>query len=159
MTPYIGALVDPVGLFRSFDSARARFDALLFEALQRTVNMAAMYAKTSTLYRSHTYGLRGSIKGFVIGGMGGGAGGVSILQGRVEARAPYAAFVENGTRPHIIVPRRKNALRFVQNGAVRFAPFVQHPGTRRRPFMREARDLTAPIFERLVGEAFVRAFA
>lgn len=156
MSIFASVQVNPSGLYAGFNRARSLLDQLLYEALQRTVQLATTYAKTSTLYRSHTYGLRQSIRGFVVGGM---TGMMLMPQGRVEARAPYASFVHNGTAPHIIVPRRRQVLRFVQNGAVRFAPFVQHPGTRRRPYMTEARDLTAPIFERLVGEAFVRAFA
>lgn len=159
MTPFIGARVDGSGLYAGFDTARGRFDRLFHAAMERTVEMAASYAKQSALYRSHTYGLRSSIKGFVIGGMGGIAGAGAGPQGRVEARAPYAKFVEEGTAPHIILPRRRKVLRFVQNGAVRFSRGVFHPGTEPRPFMAEARDRATPLLERLIAEAFVRAFA
>lgn len=54
------------------------------------------------------------------------------------ARAHYARFVEDGTRPHVIRPRTAKALRFTVGGQVVFARYVNHPGTRARPFMRNA---------------------
>jgi hypothetical protein len=66
----------------------------------------------------------------------------------VEAAVNYAAFVEYGTRPHIIRPRNGKFLRFPANarsarltGSVRrggdavFAREVHHPGTKPRPFL------------------------
>lgn len=35
-----------------------------------------------------------------------------------------------GSIPHAILPRRAKTLRFVQNGAIRYAKRVYHPGTR-----------------------------
>lgn len=43
---------------------------------------------------------------------------------------PYAGFVEFGTRPHMIFPRKAKALRFVVGGRVVFAKHVRHPGTK-----------------------------
>jgi len=50
----------------------------------------------------------------------------------------YAAALEEGTRPHIIRPRRASVLRFTVPGVARpiFARLVHHPGTRAYPFMR-----------------------
>lgn len=58
------------------------------------------------------------------------------------------AFLEYGTKPHIIRPRNARALRFASSSggrtlagrprkgaAVRFAKFVRHPGTKAQPFM------------------------
>ncbi len=161
MTPWVLAKIDGNPYRKSMSGAQARFDALLMHALKRTAELAASYAKQSRLYKSHTYGLRASIKGLVVGGMGGTSGGMPMA--RIMATAPYAQFVEGGTQAHYIpgffTPGRSKILRFVQNGVVRFAKRVYHPGTKPRPFMQEARDRTMPIFERLVGEAFVRAFA
>jgi hypothetical protein len=67
----------------------------------------------------------------------------------VRAKAPYAAAVEFGTRPHIIRPRRARALRFPAagsqttlggrvkkgKGSYAFARFVRHPGTRAQPYL------------------------
>lgn len=66
----------------------------------------------------------------------------SILVGRVSdnyaetrATANYAAAVELGTKPHVIRPRTKKALRFKSGGAVVFTKRANHPGTKAKPFM------------------------
>ena len=52
--------------------------------------------------------------------------------------APYAVFVEFGTRPHIIRPVRAQALRFeTRTGEVVFTRLVRHPGTKPKRFIRE----------------------
>lgn len=43
---------------------------------------------------------------------------------------PIALLHHNGSRAHAIRPRRAKVLRFVQNGRVRYAQRVWHPGTR-----------------------------
>lgn len=48
----------------------------------------------------------------------------------VTSSAPVAAFLNDGTRPHVIAAKGSGFLRFVQNGSVRFARRVQHPGTK-----------------------------
>lgn len=40
-----------------------------------------------------------------------------------------------GTRPHAITPRRAKVLRFVQNGRVRYARRVYHPGTKPNKYL------------------------
>ena len=50
----------------------------------------------------------------------------------------YAAFVNDGTRPHVIRPRNKQVLRFTVGGRVVFAKVVHHPGTRPNPFLDRA---------------------
>lgn len=154
--PFVETRIDGTGLTRSFGGAQAKFDARIRAALERTVEIATAYARTSRLYKSHTGRLRESIKGFVINGMGGTTG--LMPQARVEARAPYAKFVHDGTPPHEIEARRKKSLSFIWNGQRRFFRRVFHPGTMERPFMREAEQATTPLFEKLVSEAFVRAF-
>ena len=59
--------------------------------------------------------------------------------GVITSTHPATLFVVNGTRPHIIRPRRPNgALRFTIGGRVVYAKFVNHPGTRPNSFMIEA---------------------
>jgi hypothetical protein len=49
---------------------------------------------------------------------------------RVGSSRPYALMHHEGTRPHIIRPRRAKALRWVNaRGEVVFAQVVRHPGT------------------------------
>ncbi|MFF5655197.1 hypothetical protein [[Kitasatospora] papulosa] len=60
------------------------------------------------------------------------------LQGVVVCDHPAVKFVLDGTRPHIIRPRRASALRFETGGRVVFARMVRHPGTRANNFMARA---------------------
>ena len=57
------------------------------------------------------------------------------LRTTVTNSAAHATYLENGTRPHEIVPRRAKALVFVvagngKRGGVVFAQKVHHPGTK-----------------------------
>lgn len=61
----------------------------------------------------------------------------------VTAHANYAAAVHDGTRPHVIRPRVARALKFQMDGRTVFAKSVRHPGTRARPFLRNAADEVA----------------
>lgn len=76
-------------------------------------------------------------------------GGLSDSFAIVEARTPYAAFVEFGTRSHTIRPRRAGALAWPANASGRrlsgrrrtnsgrliFAKQVRHPGTTAQPYL------------------------
>lgn len=62
----------------------------------------------------------------------------------VTAKANYARFVHDGTRPHVIRPRNATVLAFPIDGRMVFARSVNHPGTRARPFLlNAARDVVA----------------
>lgn len=61
--------------------------------------------------------------------------------GTVVSTHPATIFVVNGTRPHLIFPRRNRPnphLKFTVNGRVVYAKVVNHPGTRPNRFMIEA---------------------
>lgn len=60
------------------------------------------------------------------------------LEGVIVCDHPAVRFVLDGTRPHIIRPRRARALRFEVEGRVVFSAFVRHPGTRPNNFMARA---------------------
>jgi hypothetical protein len=60
------------------------------------------------------------------------------LEGVITCDHPATRFVLDGTRPHIIRPRRKKALRFEVDGQVVFSSIVRHPGTRANPFLQRA---------------------
>lgn len=76
-------------------------------------------------------------------------GAVTPTRAETIASADYAAYVEQGTRPHDITPKRRKALRWSHEeggsarlsgsprtgSRVRFAKRVQHPGTKPQPFM------------------------
>lgn len=81
--------------------------------------------------------------------------GRSIVRGRISgnsaeviANAGYAAYVEYGTRPHVITPKRARVLAWPANAggrrltgrpragaAMRFSKRVNHPGTKPQPFL------------------------
>lgn len=69
--------------------------------------------------------------------------GPRLVTGSVHAKADYAVYVHEGTRPHLIRPRRAKALRFQVGGRTVYAMRVSHPGTRARPFLRNAGERVA----------------
>jgi len=62
-------------------------------------------------------------------------GRVTNTSAETIAGANYAAYVEFGTRPHEIRPRSKKVLRWKSGTSYRYATRVQHPGTRKQPYM------------------------
>jgi HK97 gp10 family phage protein len=74
----------------------------------------------------------------------------------VEANANYAAVVEEGSRPHEIKPKNKNALRWKSTAnfqmaghnlsfkTMAFAMIVHHPGTKAQPYMKPAAEQIRP---------------
>lgn len=106
------------------------------QGLKDAVEAAANSARSTPLFNDVTGALRNSI-----------TERVGDLEGEVAANAKHARFVECGTDPHEITPRRKQALRFVQNGRVVFASRVMHPGTKARPFMGTAADVGQQVLD------------
>ena len=68
----------------------------------------------------------------------------------------YAAAVEFGTSPHIIVPVKKQALAFKMDGKNVIVKKVMHPGSEAQPFMRPALDQVKGIW---IKKYFDRVFA
>lgn len=68
------------------------------------------------------------------------ASGTGRAVGHDPVRAPHAAFVVFGTRPHRIVPKKRKALRWVGPRGFVFAKGVNHPGYAGDDYMIEARD-------------------
>ncbi|MET9462415.1 hypothetical protein ABZY05_46710 [Streptomyces canus] len=64
------------------------------------------------------------------------------LQGVITCDHPATIFVLNGTRPHIIRPRRARALRFEVDGRVVYSAIVRQPGTRANNFLGRALRLS-----------------
>lgn len=56
----------------------------------------------------------------------------------------YAMYVHEGTKPHVIKPRRKKVLSWKGAEGRVFATAVNHPGTNPRPWLRNALQQTAP---------------
>ena len=65
--------------------------------------------------------------------------------------APYARFVHDGARPHVIEPDRKRVLRWPVPGGFAFARRVHHPGYGGDAWLRRAAQQALPIFERALA--------
>ena len=83
-------------------------------------------------------------------------------EAKIQALAPYAKFVVEGTRPHEIHPAGANVLVFkAKSGDLVFTRLVRHPGTKPNPFMQRAvdkareqiDDIWSELFEDLIEEA------
>ena len=64
----------------------------------------------------------------------------NVNEGKAEivADASYAQFVEFGTKPHVIKPKRRQTLRWATEEGYIFAKLVRHPGSKPYPFFRKA---------------------
>lgn len=60
------------------------------------------------------------------------------LDGVIVCDHPAVRFVLDGTRPHLIRPRRAGVLRFEVDGRVVFSAYARHPGTRPNPSLQHA---------------------
>jgi phage gpG-like protein len=81
----------------------------------------------------------------------------SPKRGVVGTDVKYAPYVEFGTRPHIIRPKRAKVLAFKdKHGRMIFARQVNHPGSKPYPYMEPAfRENVEPIkdlYDRLILE-------
>lgn len=92
--------------------------------LQRRANAAA--AETRRL-------APGSVPSQIVGPQIGHRG--NELSATIESRHPATLYLVNGTRPHLIRPRTRQALRFTVGGRVVFAKLVRHPGTSPNDYM------------------------
>lgn len=54
---------------------------------------------------------------------------------RIESTHPATMYVIKGTKPHIIRPRYRKALKFRVGGRTVFARVVHHPGTKANDFL------------------------
>jgi hypothetical protein len=61
--------------------------------------------------------------------------------------APYARWVVEGAKPHVIRPRNKKALRWPIPGGFRFAKKVRHPGYKGDNYVKRAAAEAPRIFE------------
>lgn len=74
--------------------------------------------------------------------------------GHDTQRAPHAVFVQFGTRPHVIEPSKKKALRWAVGGRFQFATRVNHPGYRGDAYMVRAADEAVRQFATIVDAAW-----
>ena len=69
------------------------------------------------------------------GGVEGGVKDDGMMVSWRGDRKNYALFLEHGTRPHIIRPKKKKSLRWSGKGGDIFAGEVHHPGTKATHFL------------------------
>ncbi len=125
------------GPFHLLDkAARARIEPKIRLAMALAADVVVAEARANHDYKDRTSTLTNSMEaGPVQGSIAGGDLSVTLSAG-----APYARFVDQGTRPHKIRPRRRKALRWAVEGGFAFAKVVNHPGTRPRRFFERAAD-------------------
>lgn len=54
---------------------------------------------------------------------------------KIGSSLPYALMHHEGTKPHMIYPRKAKQLRFVKRGQVIYASAVRHPGTKANKYL------------------------
>jgi hypothetical protein len=77
---------------------------------------------------------------------------IGRLVRRVFNNTEYAADVEFGTRPHVIYPKEKKALKFKKDSKEVFATKVKHPGTPAQPFFRPGYRAALPLIKKILGQ-------
>jgi hypothetical protein len=81
-------------------------------------------------------------------------GGLTLTIQNSKSQAPYAPFVNFGTRPHTILPRIKKALFW--EGASHPVKMVRHPGTKANPYFDRAIDNATPEIEKTFNNVIDR---
>lgn len=73
--------------------------------------------------------------------------------GNDPQRAPHAVFVHWGTKPHVIKPKKRKALRWSSGGEFAFAKRVNHPGYIGDPYLVLAARDAIRNFDSIVQQA------
>lgn len=132
-------------LAAAFEKAPDRLNESVRVQLKMAVRDVKEYASEHHRYTTRSgklerEGLETRVKGYT--------GRISISDA-----VPYAAFVHQGTKAHIIEPRVKLALRWTNGSHFVFAKRVMHPGTRADPFLFEAADHELPRIQSRFADA------
>lgn len=100
--------------------------ALVTDTTRRTLNRAMVLTPVDT------GNLRAQNNSHVVRGR-------TLVTGEVFNNTKYADAVHNGSRAHVVRPRRKKALRFVvKNGDVVYARWARIPARKGRPWLLDA---------------------
>lgn len=120
-----------------FVSDLSHLESQIREAIKRGLNATTIFAletaRATRAFKDRTGAARGSIN----------SGTRSEFAAFVQAggrAAPHVLWLEEGSRAHAIQAKNVKMLRFVQEGRIRFAKRVWHPGTKGTHFMQDARD-------------------
>lgn len=148
---------------KDFDKIRAAFakkPAKLVKELSSAVEKVLIRVNNSAMReapvnkQSGGGNLRQSIKYL----MTGQASGRVEVSGAGGAPHPYAIFVHEGTRPHVIRVMTKKTLANKRMGQV-FGKVVRHPGTKANPFLQRAVDNESEFINQAFAEAVDKTLA
>lgn len=85
------------------------------------------------------------------------ADGSRVIIGPNLMIAPYAPYVDQGTKPHVITPKRPGGvLVFTENGQKIFARKVNHPGTKAQPFVLPSFEAWVDSLGSMAAEANIK---
>lgn len=76
----------------------------------------------------------------------------------VAAGAAHGIFVHDGTKPHVIKPKQRKALRWEVEGGFAFAKEVHHPGTDATNFLANAVEEKLPEVAAVIEDAAALSF-
>lgn len=140
-------MIDASDCLRGLGTVERRILDVPRVRLYEVAQVAQRTAKDTTLFHDRTGRLRGKIDIVDVG----------AFEKRVIARMPYSRFIEDGTKAHVIRPKRARFLRFYVAGETVFARRVNHPGTAKRPFMENAARAGGQAMRLLIDEGVERA--
>ena len=133
------------------DAIRARFATLVPKVQAKTLRGLAQVAFDTAQQQVDTHTQTGALARS-LRLRSDGAGGWII--GHDQQHAPYAIFLHFGTRPHLIKPKDKKALRWPGGSGSKtnfiFAKWVHHPGYEGHPYLIEAADEAVKQFDAIV---------
>lgn len=140
------------------ERAEGAVEHALFLGVEHAADAGVDAAKRNHQYRDGTTALRGldatSLTDSIHADPPIGGGSESTAD--MVAGKETASFLEEGTRPHTIEPRDKEALRW-WDGGEHFAKRVEHPGTRPYFFMRDAAVVAEQDLERTLEKTLPAA--
>lgn len=128
-------------LLKKFAGVPERLEKNLSMAVRMAAQEAASEAK-----RNHGYTDRSSVLTNSIGPDGPhGSFRANNLHAIVSAGASYGVFIEKGTKPHVIKPKHRKALRWTGPAGFIFSrKGVKHPGTKPYRFLENSVKETMP---------------
>lgn len=141
-------------LTKAFKKVEKNLAKNVTQALELGGQLVANEAKQNHDYDDRTSVLTNSIMADDVQGSFKG-GDLSIT---VAAGAPYGIFVEKDTKPHIIRPKQRKALRFPTGEGFAFASEVQHPGTTGTHFLENAMESKLGKVVEMIEDATALSF-
>lgn len=134
----------------------------LAEALRRTAQQSGITTHQVLVQASNQILAEMQVRVPVKTGRLRGSLGIKVMSDKVIIgpnvnQAPYAPYVEFGTKPHDIKPKKAGGvLVFTMNGQKVFARKVHHPGTRAQPFVVPAFEAWVDSLGTMAAEANVK---